>query len=97
MGGVATRGGNVTVRVLLAVAVLMALYGCGQSSPAPQESEKEGGVEPKTVKPTGGAEEETTQQVVGNMPISGGMGEAVEGDSYDLRSSTGSSPTATTT
>jgi hypothetical protein len=29
------------VRVLLVVSVLVALYGCGQSSPAPQQGEKE--------------------------------------------------------
>jgi hypothetical protein len=45
------------VRVLMIVVGLIALYGCGQSSSAPQESEKEGGAEePKTTTPSGGGE-----------------------------------------
>ncbi len=49
------------VRVLLVLAVLVVFYGCGQSSPAPEELEKEGGVEPKTVTPSGPGQPETTQ------------------------------------
>ena len=40
--GAATRGGNMAVRVLIAAMTLVTFYGCGQSSPAPAESEKEG-------------------------------------------------------
>jgi hypothetical protein len=43
------------VRVLMVMVGLVALYGCGQPSSAPQESEKQGGAEePKTATPSGG-------------------------------------------
>jgi hypothetical protein len=77
------------VRGLLVVAALMTFYGCGQSSSPPQESEKEGGVEPKTVTPSGAgegeAQDETALRAVGNVPISGSIGENVGGDSFDVR------------
>ena len=45
------------VRVLMIMVGLVALYGCGQSSLSPQESEKGGGAEePKTATPSGGGE-----------------------------------------
>ena len=48
------------VRILLGVlAVLAGLYGCGQSGQAPTESGKEGGVDPKTVTPSGGGKGES--------------------------------------
>ena len=40
--GVATRGGNMAARILMVVAVLMALYGCGQS---PETADSFEGVE----------------------------------------------------
>ena len=47
-------------RVLMVLAVLAALYGCGQSGQAPPESEKGGGAEePKTATPSGGGEGES--------------------------------------
>jgi hypothetical protein len=49
-------------RVLTVLAVLAALYGCGQSGQAPTESEKGGGVELKTVTPSGGGERESHEQ-----------------------------------
>ena len=78
------------VRILLVMSALMFLYGCGQSGPAPQESEKEGGVEPpKTVTPSGSGERqnrgETTLRAAGNMPIAGTIGENVESGSFDVR------------
>jgi hypothetical protein len=79
----------VAVRMLLVMAVLMVLYGCGQSSPAPRGPEKEGGVEPKTVTPSGASGEERrgepTPQVEGDIPIAGTIGESVEASSFDLR------------
>jgi hypothetical protein len=79
----------VAVRMLLVMAVLIVLYGCGQSSPAPQGPEKEGGVEPKTVTPSGASGEERrgepTPQVQGDIPIARTIGESVEASSFDLR------------
>ncbi len=34
-----TRGGNAVVRVLVVVEGLIALYGCGESSPTPEQGE----------------------------------------------------------
>lgn len=77
------------VRVLMVLAVFASLYGCGQAGQAPTESEKEGGVEPKTVTPSGsgegGNQGEATLQAAGNMPIAGTIGENVEAPSFDLR------------
>src|SRR5215212_8639442 len=42
MCGVATRGGNMAVRILVVMAVLIALYGCGQASPAPEQGDEGG-------------------------------------------------------
>jgi hypothetical protein len=73
------------LRVLMVLAFLVALYGCGQSSPPPQESEKEGGVEPKTAKPTGAGQQETTQQATGNIAFDGVIGESIETPQFDYR------------
>lgn len=50
------------VRILLVLAVFAIFYGCGQSSSLPEQGEKEGGAEPKSVMPSGPARQETTQQ-----------------------------------
>jgi hypothetical protein len=76
------------VRVLLVLAALAVLHGCGQASSPAEKQEKQGGVEeaqPKTVTPSGGGQEETTQQVAGNIPIAGIVGESVETGTFDLR------------
>jgi len=65
--------------------VSVVLYGCGQSTPAPQESEKEGGVKPKTGEPSGGGQQETTQQAAGNIPLDGVIGESIETPQFDYR------------
>jgi predicted small lipoprotein YifL len=36
-----TQGGNAVVRALMVVVGLIALHGCGQSSPTPEQGEKE--------------------------------------------------------
>jgi dipeptidyl aminopeptidase/acylaminoacyl peptidase len=59
---VATRRGNMAVRILLVLAVLAIFYGCGQSSSLPEQGEKEGDTEPKSMMPSGPAQQETTQQ-----------------------------------
>jgi hypothetical protein len=43
--GIAGRGGNAAVRVLLALAVFVALSGCEQTLLPPEEGEERGGVE----------------------------------------------------
>jgi hypothetical protein len=44
--GVAIRGENVAVRVLLVVTVFTILYGCGKASPPSEEAQKGGSTEP---------------------------------------------------
>jgi hypothetical protein len=79
------------VRLLLVLAALAVLYGCGQASSPVEKQEKQGGVEqaqPETVTPAPDQEvqrEEPTTAVVGNMPIAGVVGESVEGSSFDFR------------
>src|SRR5215210_3586721 len=66
------------VRILLVLAVLAVLYGCGQESSPAGKQEKHGGVEeaqPKTVTPAPDKEEETTTVVAGNMPTTGQQNE----------------------
>jgi hypothetical protein len=36
-----SRGGNVAIRIVLVLAAMMTFYGCGQSSSAPEQGEKE--------------------------------------------------------
>ena len=48
------------VRVLLVLAVLMSFYGCGQSSPAPEQGEKEEVEETVEEKPEATPKPETT-------------------------------------
>jgi tricorn protease-like protein len=50
------------VRILLVLAVLAIFYGCDQSSSHPEQGTKEGDAEPKSVMPSGPAQQETTQQ-----------------------------------
>ena len=47
---VVTRGGNMAARVLLVLTVLLVLYGCGQSSPAPEQGAKEQGAKEQGAK-----------------------------------------------
>src|SRR5215217_5664617 len=83
---VPTFGGEIALRILLVFAVLVTLYGCGQVSSPPEQPEKEQNAEqPKTVTPEGADQQDTTQQVVGNMPIAGIVGENVDAGSYDFR------------
>ena len=76
-------------RVLLVAAIWIAFYGCGQPSPPPEEPEKEGGVDLKAVTPSGASDGEgqgeTALRAVGNVPISGSIGENVGGGSFDVR------------
>ncbi len=81
------------VRVLLMLAVLAVLYGCGQTSSPVEKQEKQEGVEqaqrereqPKAGTPSGGGQEETPQQVAGNIPIAGIVGENVETGAFGFR------------
>jgi hypothetical protein len=68
--------------VHLAVALL---YDCDQGS-SPVERQEERAERPKTVNPagTGQPEQTTTAPAVGNIPIAGVVGEAVEAEGYDL-------------
>ena len=60
--GVATWGANMAVRTLLVLAVFAMFYGCGQSSSPPEQGEKEGGGEPRSMTPPGTGQQETRQQ-----------------------------------
>lgn len=75
-------------RVLLLAAIWIAFYGCAQPSPSPEGSE-EGGVDLKAATPSGasdgGGQGGTALRAVGNVPISGSIGENVGGDSFDVR------------
>jgi Tol biopolymer transport system component len=59
--GVATRGANMAVRILLVLAVVAIFYGCGQSSSSPEQDEK-AGAESKSVTPSAPAQQETIQE-----------------------------------
>jgi hypothetical protein len=79
------------VRVLWVLAAFTFLYGCGQANSPVEKQEKQEGVEqagegeePKTVTPHPAAEP-TTAQAVGNIPISGVVGENIQTSSFDLR------------
>lgn len=83
-----------TVRVLLVLVAFAILYGCGQASSPVEKQEERQGAEPvargdqgkaKTVTPSPFEQGETTQQVVGNMPIAGAIGESVETPQFDYR------------
>ncbi len=50
------------VRTLLVLAVFAMFYRCGQSSSPPEQGEKEGGGEPRSVTPPGTGQQETRQQ-----------------------------------
>lgn len=70
------------VRVLLVLAAFGVLFGCGQASSPVERQEKRGGVEQAEPAPE---PTEPTQQVVGNMPIAGVIGENIAAGSFDLR------------
>jgi TolB protein len=59
--GVATRGANMAVRILLVLADFAIFYGCGQSNSPPEQGEKEG-AESKNVTPSASAQQETIQK-----------------------------------
>jgi hypothetical protein len=78
------------VRVLLVLAACAIFYGCGQASSPVERQEEQGGMEQaagrgeeKSKSPS--SPEATTERAVGNIPISGIMGENVEASSFDLR------------
>jgi Tol biopolymer transport system component len=60
--GVATRGANIAVRVLLVLAALVVFYGCDQPSSPPEQGERDGGVEHESATSLGPSRQETTQQ-----------------------------------
>jgi hypothetical protein len=59
-------GGSMTVRVLLVLAALAVLYGCGQASSPPERQEKQGGVE--EVAPEEATENEQAQGAPDSKP-----------------------------
>lgn len=73
------------VRTLLVLVAFAVLYGCGQASSPVERQEKQGGVEQAQgqKKPKGG--EATGPDTMGNIPISGVIGENVETPSFDYR------------
>jgi hypothetical protein len=73
------------IRVLWVLVAFAVVYGCGQASSPVEQQEKQGGVEEAKPKEPTPEPTEPTQQVVGNMPIAGIVGENVEASSFDLR------------
>jgi len=71
------------VRILVVGAVLMVLYGCGQSSTAPEQGEKEGGQ--KTSIEHAPKKEEPKNEEGEKIPIDGAMGENIESPQFDYR------------
>jgi hypothetical protein len=74
--------------------VFVLLGACDQTSSPVESQEKRGGVEqaaegdgdqPETVTPSGLEQAEPSQQVAGNMPIAGVIGQNVETESFDFR------------
>ena len=52
------------VRSLLVLAVVAIFYGCGQSNSPPEQGEKAGDVEPKSVSPADSGQQDATQQEI---------------------------------